>query len=72
MRWLDGITDSMDMSLSKLQEMVGDGQENLVCWSPLGHKELDMTKRTTTEEKLETPYNVQKLSLGTIHLHGKR
>ena len=42
MRWLDGITDSMDMGLSKLR--VGDGQGGLVCSIPWGHKELDMTE----------------------------
>ena len=41
MGWLDGITDSMDMSLSKLQEMVKDG--SLACCNSWGHKELDTT-----------------------------
>ena len=36
MRWLDGITDLMDMSLSKLQELVMEEK-------PSGHKESDMT-----------------------------
>ena len=41
MRWLDGITDSMDMSLDK----VGDGQGGLACCDSWGGKELDMTER---------------------------
>ena len=44
-RWLDGITDSMDMSLSKLWVLVMDGQGSLACCNPWGHKELDMTER---------------------------
>ena len=42
MRWLDGITDSMDMSLSELWEMVMEG--GLACYSPWGRKESDMTE----------------------------
>ena len=46
MRWLDGITDSMDMSLGELREVgVGDGQGGLMCCGSWGHKELDITER---------------------------
>ena len=50
MRWLDGITNLMDMSLSKLLR-VGDGQGGLVCYSPWGHKELDTTKLLNWTDK---------------------
>ena len=44
MRWLDGIINSMDMSLSKLRG-VGDGQGSLACCSPWGCKESDTIER---------------------------
>ena len=69
MRWLDGITDSMDMSLNKLLRD-GEGQGRLACCSPWGPKELDMTewlKNSNTyngilfsfkkEENLDTLFN---------------
>ena len=44
MRCLYGIIDSMDMSLSKLQEVDSEGQRYLACCSTWGRKELDMTE----------------------------
>ena len=43
MRWLDGITDSID----EFEETpgVGNGQGSLECCSPWGHKELDTTEQ---------------------------
>ena len=39
MGWLDGLTDSMDMSLGKLLELL-----DREAWLTWGHKELDTTE----------------------------
>ena len=42
MRWLDGITDSMDRSLSKFWELAMDRRPGVL--QSMGRKELDMTE----------------------------
>ena len=44
MRWLNGITDSMDMGLGGLLELV-DREGGLACCDSWGRKELDTTER---------------------------
>ena len=39
--WLDSVTDSTDVNLSKLGD--SGGQRSLACYSPWGRKELDTT-----------------------------
>ena len=49
MRWLDGITDSMDVEF-EWTPGGGDGQGGLACCDSWGHKESDMTERLNWTE----------------------
>ena len=44
MKWFEGITDSMNMGLGELQELVMD-REAWFAAGPWGHKESDTTER---------------------------
>ena len=50
MRLLDGITDSMDMSLSKFWEVLTEREA--WCCSPWGRKELEMTERLNQTDRI--------------------
>ena len=51
MRWLDGITDSMEVSLSESPTPgVGDGQGGLACCDSWSRKESDTTERLNRSE----------------------
>ena len=53
MRLLDGIIDSMDMSLSKLWEIVKGREACLACRSPCSCKELDTTERLNNNKHIK-------------------
>ena len=54
-RWLDSITHSMDMKSEQALRIV-DAQGSLVCYSPWGGKEPDMTERLNWTELYEYYY----------------
>ena len=55
MRWLDGITDLMDMGLGGF---LGDEQGGQVCCGSWGRKQLDMTERLNWTELIHNVYKL--------------
>ena len=56
MRWLDAITDSMDLSLSKLREIVKNREAWHAVHSPWGCKESDMSEQLNNNW-CQSPYS---------------
>ena len=69
MRWLDGIINSMDMNLSKLRELVMDGQGGLACCSPWGRKESDTIEQLNWTELKYSRVEIQVPSKGPCWPH---
>ena len=70
MRWLDGTTNLMDMSLSKLRKLV---KGSLVCCNPWHRKKLDTTERLSTHAGKRSCIAIQFSSvqlLGRVRLLG--
>ena len=70
MRWLDDVTDSMDMNLSKLRN--SEGQKSLACCSPQDLKEFDTIQWLNSNNSVTNPSEFLPTSLsnpGTDRLY---
>ena len=68
MRWLDNITDSMNMSLSKLWELVMGG---LACCIPWGRKQLNTNEQVNSKNEQRYLYESKEgnsSNIGLLHI----
>ena len=72
MRWLDGITDSMDMSLSKLWELVKDREAWHAAVHGVSKSRTWLSDWTTTTDERPSPYLVDALRFQCSDLWGPR